>query len=429
MKIKTIPIKIFRLIFLILFGILVILYLPRIEFENSLESWVPETSAEIAAYHKFLQEFGGDALLVIVFHDPGGFKSDQVKQQLSEFRNKLQNLPAVKNVAKYPIPLYRLKKSPDESLNTFLVAFSPPSPANPNRPELLMSIQDSLKRMPIESHIAGTGVLYKAINDETQRYTFVFLSLGLLFLIALLLFVLRNLTAFLLNLGVSIGGILTLLSISAMLKIQLSMVAVILPVLILFYGTSNSLHILFHKGNFKQVLTPCLVATGTTCTGFLVFWADPIPLLKDFSLIGISGIIGGLLWALIFFCPKQFSFQPHKFTVNFIRRFSRISETAKPIVPFVLLSLIAASVPGVLMIKGEIYSLEILSPMNERVLDHHFIEKKVGFSVFLLSSSPPIRYFGVLGITAFFTALIGDLVLLPILLKTMESRGFRLLPR
>ncbi len=371
-------IKFFRLIFVILFSFFVIFYLPKIEFDNSLESWVPENSTEIADYKKFLQEFGGDALVVVVFHDPDGFQSEQARQQLTEFRMVLQKLPGVNNVVRYPIPLFRLKKSPAKSLDTFIISFSPPSPANPNRPELLMSIRESLERIPIESHIAGTGVLHQAINDETQRYTIVFLSIGLLFLIALLLFVLRNLAAFLLTLGVSVGGILTLLIFSAILKIQLSMITVVLPVLILFYGTSNSLHILFHQGNFKRVLIPCLVATGTTCTGFMVFLADPIPLLKDFALLGISGLIGGLAWALIFFFPQQFSFQPHKFTIHLIRRFSIVSKLANPIIPFVLLSLIAMAIPGILMIKGEIYSLEILSPSNESVKDHHFIEKKVG---------------------------------------------------
>ena len=379
MKNEKIPLKIFRLFFLILFSVLAILYLPKIEFENSLESWVPETSLEILAYKKFLQEFGGDASLVIVFHSPSGFKNEQTQQQLSEFRKRIQSLPGVKNVFTYPISLFQLKKSPDENLSIFIVAFSPFSPVNPNRPELLISIQDSLEKIPIESHIAGTGVLHKAINDETQRFTFVFLSVGLLFLLALLLFVLRNLTAFLLTLGVSVGGILTLLIFSAILKIQLSMITVVLPVLILFYGTSNSLHILFHKGNFKQVLIPCLVATVTTCAGFFVFLADPIPLLRDFSLLGISGIIGGLLWALIFFFPQQIHFRPHKFVINLFRIFPMDSKPTKPIIPFIIIfGVITAVIPGILKIKGEIYSLEILSPLNERVLDHHFIENNVG---------------------------------------------------
>jgi len=374
-KREKIHIKISRFIFLILFAILAIHYLPKIEFENSLESWVPVGSTKITAYKKFLKEFGGDALLVIVFHDSNGFKSEAARQQLIEFQKNLQTLTEVKNVFKYPIPLYQLKKSPDEGIKTLLVTFSPPSPINPNRPELLINIQDLLKNIPIEYHIAGTGVLHKAINDETQKYSFVFLSVGLLFLMTLLLFVLRSLTAFLLTIGVSVGGILTLLICSAILKIQLSMITVILPIIILFYGTSNSLHILFHKGNFKQVLAPCLIATGTTCIGFLVFSADPIPLLKDFSLLGISGILGGLLWAYIFFFPQQFFFQPPKFAVNLFRRFPTAS---KPIIPFIVLCLIAALVPGILKIRGEIYSLEILSPTNERVLDHHFIEKNVG---------------------------------------------------
>jgi predicted RND superfamily exporter protein len=378
MQVNKMKIKFTRLIFLLLFGLIAVLYFPKIEFENSLESWVPTDSKEIVVYKEFLKEFGGDTLLVVVFQDPGCFQSEQVKKHLSGFRKDMQNLPGVNNVIRYPIPLYRLKKSPGENLHTFLIAFSPPSSANPNRPKLLKSIEEALEKIPIESHVAGTGVLHKAINDETQNYTFVFLSIGLLFLIALLLIVLKNFTAFLLTLGVSVGGILTLLIFSAILKIQLSMITVILPVLILFYGTSNSLHILSHRGNFKQVLIPCLVATGTTCTGFLVFLADPIPLLKDFSLLGISGLIGGFLWALVFFFPQQFSFQPRKFTNHLIRRFAALSRTTKPTILLILLGLVGAAIPGILKIRGEIYSLEVLSPSNERVLDHHFIEKEVG---------------------------------------------------
>ena len=378
-SIKKKPLKMFRLIFLIIFTVLAIVYLPRIRIENSLESWVPKNSPEITGYKQFLQEFGGDALLVIAFHSPRGFKNEYARQQLSEFRKEIQSLPGVTNVLTYPLPLFKLKKSPDDNMHIFILSFSPFSHVNPNRPELLMSIQDSLEKIPIESHIAGTGVLHKAIDDETQRYTIVFLSIGLLFLMALLLFVIRNLTAFLLTLGVSVGGILTLLIFSAILNIQLSMITVVLPVLILFYGTSNSLHILFHKGNFKQVLIPCVLATATTCAGFLVFLADPIPLLRDFSLLGIAGIIGGLLWALVFFFPQQILFRPHKFSINLFRIFPMVLKPTKPIIPFlVIFGMITAMIPGILRIKGEIYSLEILSPLNERVLDHHFIEKNVG---------------------------------------------------
>jgi predicted RND superfamily exporter protein len=44
-----------------------------------------------------------------------------------------------------------------------------------------------------------------------------------------------------------------------------------------------------------------------------------------------------------------------------------------------------------------------------------------GFSVFLISSSPPIRNFGILSITAMLSALCGDLILLPVILKLLKN--------
>jgi len=367
--------KIYRILFLLLFTVLMIHYLPKIEFDNSLERWVPPPSTEIADYKDFLDQFGGDALLVIVFHDSSGFKSEATTHKLNEFQKQLKTLPDVKNVFKYPLPLYRLKRRPNENIYTLVLTFTPPSHLNPNRPELIVKVQNLLKDIPIESHLAGTGVLHKAINDETQKYTFVFLTIGMLFLMSLLLFVLKNTRAFLLSIDISIGGVLTMLICSAMFKISLGMITVILPVLVLFYGTSSSLHILFHQGNFKQVLLPCLLASCTTAIGFLVFLVDPIPLLKDFALLAISGIVGGLMWAFVFFFPQLFYFQPREYIVSLFHRFPIAS---KRIILFIFLGLMMAMIPGILKVKAEIYSLEVLSPSNERVVDHHFIEKNVG---------------------------------------------------
>ena len=45
-----------------------------------------------------------------------------------------------------------------------------------------------------------------------------------------------------------------------------------------------------------------------------------------------------------------------------------------------------------------------------------------GFSVFLFSSVPPIRYFGILSISALLSAVFSDLVLLPIILQMLEKK-------
>ena len=45
----------------------------------------------------------------------------------------------------------------------------------------------------------------------------------------------------------------------------------------------------------------------------------------------------------------------------------------------------------------------------------------LGFSVFLFAAANPVRYFGILAITALITALFGDIVILPIILDKTDK--------
>lgn len=366
--------KVLRALALAVFAILMVLFLPKLEFENSLDRWVPPGSPAIAHYREFLDEFGGDGLLLVALRDPGGFTSDEAQAVLMSVWDRLQGLPGVTGASLFPPPLYRLKKPRDDSVTTFIVTFSPPSHLDPNRPELLQAVRDILGTVPLESHIAGTGVLHEAINEETQRYTIVFIALGLAFLFALLLFVLRSPRAFLMTVGVSAGGVASLLLVAAILGIPLSMVTVVLPVLVLFYGTSSSLHILFHRGDFRLVMAPCFLAILTTAIGFLTFLPSAIPLMRDFAWLGVAGIAGGFAWAFLLFYPRQYSFEPRG---DILRLFRRFPIASRPLIAFLFLAAAALMVPGLLKVKADIYSLDIVSPTNERVRDHRFIEERV----------------------------------------------------
>jgi len=327
------------------------------------------------AYKEFLEKFKGDALLVIAFRESNDLDQGEIKKQIDVVQKQIRAMPHVSNVFDWPFPFFRLKKYPSEKTYSFVVAFFPPSHLNPNRPELLEKIENILEKIPAESHIAGTGVIHKAINEETKRSTVLFLSIGILFLSILLLVVLKKPSAFLLTIGVSLGGVCTLLLLSAVLNISLSMISIILPVLTLFYGTANSLHILFHNGNFKKVLMPCFVAASTTCFGFSVFLADPIPVLRDFAVLAIGGILGGFLWAFIFFFPQSYFFVPRDYLTTLFHRFPIPSRLY---ILLIFVGCLLILIPGVINIKSEIYSLSVLPPSNQSVLDHHFIEKHVG---------------------------------------------------
>jgi predicted RND superfamily exporter protein len=366
--------KILRTVILTVFALLTATYLPRIKFDNSLERWVPPGSPEIARYKSFLDEFGADTAFLIALHDDGEFESPESQEGLMALWDRLKELPDVSRVSTFPPPLFRLKRSSDKRLYSLLVTFNPPSHLNPNRPELLRTVRDLLKSVPFESHLAGTGVLHEAINEETQKYTTIFIGVGLSFLAALLLFVLRNAKAFLMTIGVSTGGVITLLLGAGIFRVPLSMATVILPVLVLFYGTSSSLHVLFHRGDFQKVVGPCLMAILTTVIGFLTFLPSRVPLLRDFAVLGIAGIAGGFLWAILLFFPRQYAFEPRR---NIVRFFQGVPVLSGVSIPLLFLAAAAAMVPGILRLKADIYSLDVISPSNARVIDHHYIEDRV----------------------------------------------------
>lgn len=356
------------------FAILMVLFLPKLEFENSLDRWVPPDSPAVGPYREFLDEFGGDGLLLVAFRDPGGFAGDEAQAALMTAWDRLSELPGVTGASLFPPPLYRLKRPRDETVTTFLLTFAPPSHLDPNRPELLEAVQEVLETVPLERHLAGTGVLHQAINEETRKYTGVFIALGLAFLFLLLLIILKSPRAFLMTVGVSVGGVSSLLLTAAILGIPLSMVTVILPVLILFYGTSSSLHVLFHRGDFRAVIWPCFLAILMAVIGFVTFLPSGIPLMRDFAWLGAAGIAGGFAWAVLLFYPRQYAFEPRG---DILRLFRRFPIASRPSVLFLSLAIGAVMAPGLLKVRPDIYSLDVISPSNERVRDHRFIEERV----------------------------------------------------
>lgn len=93
---------------------------------------------------------------------------------------------------------------------------------------------------------------------------------------------------------------------------------------------------------------------------------------------GPAGAAGGKARVnrlILLFYPRQYSFEPRG---DILRFFQRFPIAFRPIVLFLSLAVGAVMVPGVLMVKPDIYSLDVISPSNERVRDHRFIEERVG---------------------------------------------------
>ena len=367
--------KIIPIILVILYAILLILYLPDLKFDNSLNRWVTEDSQETINYKEFLEKFGSDAFLVVAFEIPDKFYELQIEKSLDAFITNIRNLPSINKILKWPAPFFRTKKTMADNIQCFLITFSPPSHLNPNRPELLSKIKELMESLPFKWHLAGTGVIYEAINIQTKNSIKIFLTIGIVILLSLLLIILRKPIALFLSFSVSVFGVLGMLLIAAIFGIPLSIANAILPVIVLFYGTSISIHILCHGGNFKKVLVPCLMATFTTITGFIVFLVEPIPLLHDFAILGVSGILSGLIWAFILFYLGDYSY---KTSIRLQCIFKKTTIPSNFYIIFIFLLVIILMLPGVIKLKTDIYSLSALPAANKAVKDHLFIEKNIG---------------------------------------------------
>ena len=348
-------------------------YLPGLKIDNSIKGWAPDNSQEISDYEKFIDHFGSDALVIMAIV-PTENEYDSAINILQPQLTEISKLEAVKNIAPWPQPFIRLKSEPNENLLIYLVSFEQPTAIDPLRINILNKIDSVLAVLPYETHFAGSGVFLREINKQTQQSLQTHLSVGMILLLVSLIFILRSPKAIFLALMVSAGGVLSMLLTAGLFDIPLGMMHTVLPLLILFYGTSVSLHILFHQGNFRSVLIPTFLAGLTTCIGFSVFLWDDLPLLRDFSVLSLGGIMGTFLWAILLFFPKTVH---TSISQKFVSIFHQVPILDIRIVWAIIGLVLLISIPGVQGLKADIYSLDAMPTDAKAVTDHLFIEEQV----------------------------------------------------
>ena len=162
-------IKILIALFLLLTLSVTGLILHRLTFDDSLQNWVPPNSEIINDYKTFLNEFNTDALIILSIVDKKDKGRDSFSVTLDSLVKQITRLEHVVTCGKWPPPFLRYKTSPKQNNHSFYITFLPPSHLNPNRPELVQNLRDILQKAGVEYHIAGTGVIHKAINDMTRQ--------------------------------------------------------------------------------------------------------------------------------------------------------------------------------------------------------------------------------------------------------------------
>jgi len=353
-----------------LFAASLILFLmfnsKNIKIEDSPEKWIPQNSAEITYYKNFLKNFTGDAVLIVAIED----KNINIDKIIEELR-KIKKI----KVYKYPLP-FLITKTKNKELTIFIITYKPESELNPSKPEVINKIKNLLKIKGLKYHIAGTGVIFTFLKEEIKKEIFIIFSFAFLILIILLIFILQDLKSLTYTLIVAAGGLLSMCFIALKLNIGLSSLSLVLIPIILFYSSTLCFHIIYKKGKFKEIIKPSFFATLTTIFGFGSFLLSNIPLLKDFSKLAVSGILGSFIFSILLFYPE---IKTKGIKGLFLKlNISRISMKRK-MHPILFICLGLFFLFFLKNLKIETNTLKILPPNSKPVTDHEFIEKKAGY--------------------------------------------------
>lgn len=360
---------------LLLFLSLAVYIAPKLVFNDSLENWVPPDSEIIHNYQEFLEKFKTDALILISLVDSSNSDHARLNGIVDQLMDTIKQMTHVEKVGKWPPPYLQYKHESPQSIQSFYLTFIPPSHLNPNRPDLVEDLRRLLNSIKVDYHMAGTGVIHEAINDTTSKASLRYLVIGNIMLIILLFIFLRNIRTIIKTVGIALGSVSFLFIMAWLFKIEFNMIMSVLPVLILFYSTSVSIHILNHQGDIKKVIKPTIVAVLTTCAGFGAFLLDTAPVLQDFGFLAICGLAGTLFWAVILFYPKHYNNRTLKLHRERIFKLEKWWNRRTLLIGSVIMLIF---LPGVFLIKSEIKSLSILPRNNKIVQDYAFIEENVG---------------------------------------------------
>jgi predicted RND superfamily exporter protein len=267
-----------------------------------------------------------------------------------------------------------------------------------NSPQSELVFFNSLKSTLVQSQINDYRIVGKLVAQQSFinhiRSDFsIFLGLGIAVTIVLLLLIYRSFNIMLLPLLMSVSSLVYLLGFMAILRIELSILSVLIPPIILFVSTSDAIHFVNAyrqneeenflkrlKSSIKKVFSPTLLTSITTALGFfslLILPTQPIQELGIFAGLGvlIAFCVNFLFGPLLI--RKNYKSQsiklPYKlWTINLIKR--------KKLIYAFYIILIVVAVFGFLQLKTDAYLLKDL-PENSQVRnDFQYLDTAFGGS-------------------------------------------------
>ncbi len=293
---------------------------------NSIEVWIDREGEAFGAYREFLDAFGSEEFVLVVYRLPADFDLAFL-ERLTDLRFALEEIPGVRRVRclsqvyargfgllgleafKTELresPFYHnLLVSPDGRTAAVWVELER---GQRDRSRLAAEIEAAVRETPPreEFWLAGSPVIDRALDEGSQRAAQTFFPLVFLLSGVLLLFFFPRpfgvLVPFL-SVGAGIVWILALLTATGG---KLNMVTVTLPPLLWVLGLSTSIHLLSRTRQLlasgfeldeaipeamRELAHPCLLSAVTTALGFASLVASTMRPVREMGVFAALGIL------------------------------------------------------------------------------------------------------------------------------------------
>jgi predicted RND superfamily exporter protein len=249
----------------------------------------------------------------------------------------------------------------------------------------------------MESRLAGYGVVFDALNEESTIGTTTLLLYAHGLMVVLLAIFFRKPWAVILTLLAVANATLWTMGLYVLFGQKLSMITMVLPTLVLVIGIADCLHLLrsvakqdhsLAQGErvvrgLAEVIGPCLLTSVTTAAGFMALTTSGLPVVQTLGWFGGVGMMAAY-FASVIICTAGLSWRAAEPRTAISRldgvatnlfgtatRFPRATITA-----FVAVSLVA--IAGLSQLETDTNSIGYLKKSHPVRQDSDFIEANLG---------------------------------------------------
>jgi predicted RND superfamily exporter protein len=296
----------------LLCSVLAATQIPSLAVSNSLEIWYPEDDPELLNYRQFQQTYGNDEIVVVAVSLDEGFATEAGTELVGELTDRLLDVDGVATVTSLVTVPQSLTEargrllSDDGKTTALVLQMMSGEEFESRRHQILTNIKESIAAYGIEPKLAGYGVVFDGLNEESTTGTTTLLLYAHGLMVVMLAVFFRRPGAVLVTLLAVGNATLWTMGLYVVLGQKLSMITMVLPTLVLVIGIADCVHLLRSVAKQDQSLAQRervvrgLAATSvTTAAGFMALTTSGLPVVETLGWFGGIGMLAAYATSMI----------------------------------------------------------------------------------------------------------------------------------